>query len=329
MRSNLLKTMAMLTCCLIIVFAYTGGSYAQTTKTDHYPARPVTLIVPLPAGGPTDLMARLIAREAEKHLGQPVVIVNKSGGGSTIGISAVATAQPDGYTIGLAAHSGTFVIPYLEKVPYHPVNDLKFIVQFGGILMGIGVKGDSGFNSFKALIDHARANPKKVTYGSAGKNSLQSLIVEEIAKREKVEFSHIPYRGTQEWQTAILGGHIVFGAGQFNYPVIESEQIRYLLMFTEERYPDFPKVPCLRDLGYDIPAPMFLGLIGPKGTPDGIVQKLEDAFIKASREPSFIKGMQKDLHLPIVVRNSKELNDYVAKNYKLIGDMLKDQGFIK
>jgi tripartite-type tricarboxylate transporter receptor subunit TctC len=247
----------------------------------------------------------------------------------TIGVAAVATAAPDGYTVGNTPHSPMFVIPHLEKLPYNPVKDFKMIMQFAAFNMGVIVKADSPFKSFKDLIAFARQNPKKLTYGTAGTNSMQYIIMEQIAKREKVQLTHIPFKATGEAQTALLGGHILFAAGDFNYSLIESKDARLLLLFREERAAEYPDIPIVKDMGYDFPIPTFICVAGPKGLPDGIAKKLEDAFTRAMKEPAFIKGMKEDLRLPVVYRNSKDLNAYVARNYDIYGHMLKDMGLVK
>jgi len=221
------------------------------------------------------------------------------------------------------------VVPHLEKVPYHPLKDIKMIMQFGAFNMGVIVKSDSPFKSFKDLIAFGRQNSKKLTYGTAGTNSMQYIIMEQIAKKEKVQITHLPFKATVEAQTALLGGHILFAVGDFNYLLIEGGEARVLFLFREERAAEYPDTPIPKDFDYDFPFPTFICAVGPKGIPDGIVGKLEDAFAKAMKEPTFIKGMKEDLRLPIVYRGGKELSDYVAYSYEAYGRMLKEMGLMK
>ena len=306
----------------LLLHPMTGFSQEDVSK---FPTRPITYIQPFTAGVPADLAMRLISKEAEKFLGKPVIVSNRPGAVGTIGVAAVATANPDGYTIGNTPHSPMFVIPHLEKLSYQPVGDFKMIMQFGAFNMGVIVKSDAPFKSFKDLITFARQNPEKLTYGTAGTNSMQSIIIEQIAKREKVQLTHVPFKSTGDAQGALLGGHILFAAGDFNYSLVESGNARLLLLFREERAAEYPQTPILKDVGYDFPVPTFICVAGPKGLPDEIVKKLEDAFTKAMNEPAFIKGM-KDLRLPIVYRSSRDLNAYVAHNFETYGRMLKDMG---
>ena len=303
-----------------------GPGYAQDEDAAKFPSRPVTFIQPFSAGAPADLTIRLISKEAEKFLGQPIVVANRPGGSGAIGVAAIASARPDGYTIGNAPHSPMFVAPYLQKVPYHPVKDLKMIMQFAAFNMGVSVRSYFSINSFQELIEYARRNPKKLTYGTAGANSMQFIVLEQIAKKEKVQITHVPFKATADSQTALLGGHILFAAGDFNYPLIETKKLKLLILFREESKEQYPGIPALKDLGYEFPTPMPMVVAGPRGIPEGIVKKLEEAYTKAIKTPAFVKGMKEDLHLPIVYRNSQELAEYTAYNYEAYGKMLKEMG---
>ena len=294
-----------------------------------YPTRPVTVIIPMSSGTSADLGMRLLGRQTEKYLGQPIVVVNKAGGGGVIGFSAVATAKPDGYNIGLYTGAApAFIIPFLEKVPYDTVKDFKFIMQYLNINFGVVVKGDSPFKNFKDLIAYARQNPKKLTYATNAPNSMANLIMEQIAKQEGILMTHIPFKSSTEYQAALLGNHIQFVAGDFNFPQVEAGETRLLLSFMEKRSEDFPQVPILKDLGYDVPCPVLNGIFAPKDLPDDIAKKLEDAFSKGMKEPAFIKGIR-DLRLSVFHRSSQELEDYTVQTYAKFGKMLKEMGLVK
>jgi len=314
---------------LVFVLLFAQGVYSQDAEVAKYPNRPINFVVPNPAGGPSDLVMRLLGKEAEKYLGQPVVVVNKPGAALALGVAAVATAKPDGYTIGFAPHSALYVVPHLEKVPYHPLRDLKYIAGISAITMGMIVRHDSPFKTFKDVIAFARQNPKKVSYGDTGTNSMQYIITEQIAKKERVQFLHIPYKGTAEWQTALLGGHVSMGVGQFNYSLLEAGQIRLLLLLKEEKSSEYSETPILKDLGYDIPCPMVFNVVAPKDIPDGIARKLEEAYSKAIREPAFVKRLKEDFREPIAYRSSKELTDYVSHSYGVWEKYLIEMGVKK
>ena len=308
-----------------LFFPAAGHTQEDVSK---FPSRPITFIVPLPPGGPTDLACRLIIKEAEKYLKQPIVVLNKPGAALTIGMAAIASSKPDGYTIGYSGGPPIFLVPLMEKVPFEPLKDFRVVMQFGGFNFGIYVKEDSPFKTFKDLMAYARQNPKKATYGTSGTNSPANLTTELVARKEKVQITHIPFKGTPEVQTALLGGHVLFGAGDFNYSLVEAKQIRLLMLLKDERSAEYPDVPILMDLGYEFPFPIILAIFCPRATPDAIVAKLDDAFAKAMKEPAFVAGM-KELRLPVLYRSGKDLDNYIPKNYAFYQKLLKDLGAIK
>jgi tripartite-type tricarboxylate transporter receptor subunit TctC len=284
--------------------------------------------MPFPAGNSSDLAVRLISKEAEKFLGQPVTVVNKPGGSGTIGAAALATAKPDGYTIGHLGSSGLFIVPYLETVPYHPVKDFTYILQFGAFNMGVIVKADSSFRSFKDIIEFSRHNPKKLTFGTNGTNSVQHILMDQICKREKVEMTHIPFKGGSEVENALLGGHVLCGVGDFNYSLIEAKLTRFVLILRQERSAEYPDVPSMKDLGYEFWEPAVLNVSAPRNFPEPMTRRIEDAFLKAMKEPGFLEGM-KNIHMPVYYRSGKDLTNYVAYNYDLWGRFLRERGLAK
>ncbi|MCL2669746.1 MAG: tripartite tricarboxylate transporter substrate binding protein, partial [Syntrophaceae bacterium] len=307
------KGCVLLAAALVLFFTQTG--FAQQEDVSKYPSRPITYICPSAPGLATDASVRLLAKELEKILGQPVVVENKPGAGLTIGTAAVATAKPDGYTIGFTGGPPLYFSPLLEKLPYDPLNDLRMVAQYGGCTQGaVFVKGDSPFKTFKDLIDYARQNPKKVTYGTNGTNSISHITTETIAKQENVQMIHIPFKGTPESQAALLGGHITAAVGDFVPDMVTSGQIRLLMMYREDKSEYYPDVPILKDLGYNMPYAVLGILMTQKAVPDAIVKKLEDAVIKAMKEPAFVNGM-KNLRLTLTYRSGAETDAYVAQSY--------------
>jgi tripartite-type tricarboxylate transporter receptor subunit TctC len=309
--------------CILLTLLFIGPVNSQETDAAKFPSRPITFIVPLPAGSGGDLASRLLAKEAEKFLGQPIVFVNKPGGSYTIGAAAIAASKPDGYTIGYTTPASLFITPFFEKLPYHPLKDLQRIIQFGDMTFGVAVRSDSPFKSLESLISYARQNPKKLTYGTGGANSFANLAVERIARKEGVQFTHIPFKGSAEVQPALLGGHLQFTAGDFNVALIEAGQTRLLLLLTEDRRAEYPQIPILKDIGYDIPYPAMTSVSGPKGLPEGILKRLEEALTKAMNEPAFIKGM-KELRLTVVHRSGKDLESYVTQTYEVFEKLMKE-----
>jgi tripartite-type tricarboxylate transporter receptor subunit TctC len=320
------KGLIFLALAFVLLFTQTGVAQEDVSK---YPSKPINFISPVPPGQGTDLSIRLLAKELEKILGQPVVVLNRPGAALTIGAAAVAAAKPDGYTIGFTGGPPLYFTPLLEKVPYDPIKDLRMVAQYGAMNVAVALKGDSPFKTFKDLVDYARQNPKKLTYGTTGTNSITNITMERIAKQENVQFTHIPFKGTPETQAALLGGHIMAACGDFGgSSLVNSGDVRFLMMLKEEKSAEYPNVPILKDLGYDIPYPMNFAIIAPKAVPDAIIKKLDDAVAKVMKEPSFLKGM-KDNRFPVGYRGSKDLDVSMAKNYEYFKKVFTEMGLIK
>ena len=327
MKSIFSKPKAIFFLCFVLMFLFAKWGYPQEDVA-KFPSRPITYIVCVPPGGPTDLMHRLLAKEAEKFLKQPVVIANKPGGALMIGTAAMTSSKPDGYTVGHYGAGSQLLVPLLEKVPFHPMKDMMPIIQFSGSLyFGIGGKGDSPYKSFKDLVAYARQNPKKLTFGTTGANSWGFFLTEYLARFEKVQFTHIPFKGTTEVEPAILGGHIDFGAGDFSYPLVESGQIKLFLLFSEIHNPTRPEIPLLKEL-YGIPMASGMSVGTRRGVPAGILAKLEDAFTRATKEPTFISGMKK-IDMPIIYRNQKDADKFYTDMFGLFEKMVKEIGVSK
>lgn len=321
MKPNLLKSKIFL--CLVLTFFFAEWVYSQEAEIGKYPSKPITFINPVTAGGATDLALRLICKEAEKSLGQPIVVVNQTGGMGLVGMNDLAKSKPDGYTIGFLPHSLLYITPFREKVPFSVLDDFKPIIQFAAQNMGVTVRGNSPYKDFGDLISYARKNPQKLTCGTTGLSSMQYYIMEYIARKENVRLTQIFFKGNQEVQMALLGGHIDLGAGDFNKSLIETGQMKPALLFRDVPSPEYPKIPILKDFGYDLPTPMILNVFGPKGLPSGILNKIEGAFERAMNEPASQKGI-KEIGFSVAHRNSKELTDYVARNYEIFSKLTKE-----
>ena len=310
----------------VLLSAQAGAAQEDVSK---YPGKPINFISPVPPGQGTDLSIRLLAKELEKIFGQPVVVLNRPGAALTVGAAVVAAAKPDGYTIGFTGGPPLYFTPLLEKVPYDPLKDLRMVAQYGSMNVAAAVKGDSPFKTFKDVVDYARKNPKKLTYGTTGTNSITNITMERVAKQENVQFTHIPFKGTPETQAALLGGHIMVACGDFGAgSLVTSGDVRFLMILREEKSAEYPNIPILKDLGYNIPYAMMTSVIAPRAVPDAIVRKLDDAIVKAMKEPSFLKGM-KELNLPVVYRSGKELDGMIAKSYEYYKTVFKELGLLK
>jgi tripartite-type tricarboxylate transporter receptor subunit TctC len=277
-----------------------------------FPDRPINLIVPWAAGGSTDQTGRVLAKAAEEHLGQPIVIVNKPGASTTLGMIELAQAEPDGYTIGTLS-STTYMVPLTgQAVPYDMMKSFSFISYYGDNLIGIAVLKDKPWKTLKELVDDGKKNPGKITYGTGGVNTTQHMMIEALSQRSGAKFTHIPQRGSAGSIPAILGGHVDFISEVSVWaPYIESDQVRLLVINTPKRSAGFPDVPTYNELGYDA-LRSVQAIIGPAGIPEDRRAKLEAAFRKALEDRTFQEVMKK-LRMEIVDMSGSETRDAIAK----------------
>jgi len=258
---------------------------------DSYPSRPVTLIVPWPAGGSTDTHLRKLSEIASRHLGQPIVVENKPGGGGMLGPGVMAkSAAPDGYTIA-QLHVGAFRQPFLQKVDWDPLRDFTYIIGVSGYTFGMVVKADSPFKTLDDVIAYARSNPGKMSYSSTGTGTSPHLLVEQLASKAGVQFLHVPYKGSADSTQALMGGHVMVqsdstGWGKF----VDQGAFRLLVTFGDQR--TRWGAPTAKELGYDVVSYSPYGLVGPKGMDPKVVKILHDAFKKAIDDPENAKVLQ-------------------------------------
>jgi tripartite-type tricarboxylate transporter receptor subunit TctC len=266
---------------------------AAALRSDHgwaqtFPARPVTLIVPYPAGTATDITLRSLASATQKHLGRSIVIENRPGGGGiTAPAQMAASAMSDGYTISQIPLP-VFRVPFLTKTTYDPSKDFTYIIGVTGYAYGVVVRADARWKNFPELLADAKANPGKITFGTPGANTTQRVTMSVIAKRQGINWVHIPFRGTPEMTSALLGGHVDVSADTTAWgPQVNSGELRLLVTFGAKRLKKWPSVPTLRDLEIDFVANSPYGLAGPKRMDRGIIAILHDAFKKGMEEPTF------------------------------------------
>jgi tripartite-type tricarboxylate transporter receptor subunit TctC len=266
-----------------------------------YPVKPITMIVPWPAGGSTDVAMRALSNAASKHLGQPIIIDNKGGASGTLGPATMAaTAKPDGYTLSQIPIT-IFRLPLMknQKVSWNPDTDFSYIIHLTGYAFAVGTTTDSPFKTWEDVVTFAKANPGKVTYGTPGAGTSLHIGMELIASKAGIQLTHVPFKGDAESRAAVLGGHInltVGGSGLV--PMVEAGQMRALMIWTKDRAKGWPNVPTLRDLGYPWVFDSPFGIAGPKGMDPKIMQILHDAFKKAVEDPEALAVLDKYFMVP-------------------------------
>ncbi|MBL6078684.1 tripartite tricarboxylate transporter substrate binding protein [Belnapia sp. T18] len=280
----------------------------------RFPDRPIRLVIPWPAGGSADAQLRSMGEIASRALGQPVVLENKPGAGGTLGPMTVAQqSRPDGYTL-TQMHLSVLRRPWMMKAPlWDPVRDFTHIIGLTGWLFGTAVKADSRFATWQEMIAYARANPGKLTYSTSGIGTSNHLAMETLLEMEKVEITHVPFRGSNEGVTAALAGQVDMVSDSSAWaPFVEAGSMRALSVWTAERAARFPTVPTLKELGYDMEVTSPYGVSGPKGMDEGVVQVLHDAFKAALFDPEN-ERIRGQFDMPLVYRNTEDYRDFVAR----------------
>jgi tripartite-type tricarboxylate transporter receptor subunit TctC len=269
--------------------ALPGKAVAQA-----FPARPMTLYVPYPAGTATDITLRTLMSAAEKTLGQPFVVENRPGAAGVLAPQQIATtAQPDGYAI-VQIPLTVFRMPFLRKTAYDPAKDFTYIIGVTGYVYGIVVRPDAPYKTFQELIAYAKANPGKITYGTNGPNSTQHVAMLQIAKHFGVDWVHVPFKGSVDSLNALIGGHLDVVADVTAWaPHVDAGQLRLLVTFGASRTKHWPAVPTLKEVGFDMVATSPYGLAGPKNMDPAVVKTLHDALHKAMDDPAFRATMEK------------------------------------
>jgi tripartite-type tricarboxylate transporter receptor subunit TctC len=260
-----------------------GAAHAQ-----DYPNHPIKFIVPFSPGGSSDIVARLLAKDLEKQLGQPLVIENKPGAGAMIGLNEMVQAKPDGYTIGIT-NSGMVTQPLYGIAKYNYVTDLQPLAQIGEVPFVLVVKADSPWKTLGEFMAYCKANASGCNYGITGIGNTSHIGPEHLKYLAKFPMEFVNFDGGGKLMTSLLGGHIQ--AGGIN-PVdireqVKAGKIRVLVVFGEKRLADplFANAPTAKELGYDVVVTLWQGIGAPKGMPQPVLAKLNDAFTKVMASP--------------------------------------------
>ncbi len=258
-----------------------------------FPAKPIRFICPWPAGGSTDAVIRAFAESAGKLLGQTIIVDNKPGAGGLLGANELVNAKPDGYTLSQLPH-GVFRIPHMQKVQFDVTRDFTWIACLTGYTFGLVVPADSPVKSIKDLVDYAKANPEKFTYGSTGIGTSPHLAVEEFAQRAGIKLTHVPFKGNADNMQAILGGHTMGASDATGWaPHVESGKLRLLATYGSKRTKRWPNVPTLTELGYQTVSDSPFGVCGPKDMDPAVVRTLHDTFRKTLEDPAVLASLDK------------------------------------
>ncbi len=259
-----------------------------------YPDRSITLVVPFPPGGSTDVVARILANKASALLGQKMVVENRPGAGTVIGSKLVAKAAPDGYTLLMGNTSFTVNASLLKDLPYDTVKDftpIAFIASTPGAFLA---QAQKPYKNFKEFVDYTRAHPGTVVYSSAGIGSWPHLSMEMLANTVGLKMLHVPYQGTGPAKADLIAGRVDVKIEGYvtSKDMVQDGRLNVLAVTGAKRAPYLPNVPTVAELGYpEYESIYWLGILGPAGMPADVVAKLEKVMLDICKDPDFVKEM--------------------------------------
>jgi tripartite-type tricarboxylate transporter receptor subunit TctC len=303
-------------------------SVAVTPQT--YPAKPVRLIVPFPAGGPADIFGRFLAQGMSAHLGQPVVIENVGGVGGVLGVDRAAKSAPDGYTLALNSASTVSIAPFsVAKMPYDPRKDLALITTVVRVPEVLAINPVLPVNTLAELVTYAKANPGKVNFGSAGSGSITHLAGELLKVEAGLDLVHVPYKGAAPAVTDLLSGQVQMGI--FDVPIllphIRSGKLKALAITSGRRTANLPDVQTTGEANLaKVNSDNWYGLVGPVGMPASVVRRIHAAAISALNAPELIENYGKVSGVPMP-SSPEEYAVYLAQEQNKWGQVVKAIGF--
>jgi len=304
------------------------GVDVASAKDPDYPTKPITFYIAFGAGGTTDLTSRAFSEAAAKYIGQSFTPVNKPGAGGTLTAMAVMTAKPDGYTLGICSPSNVFIAPYSEESPYKDLSGFTFVANFGNYVYPLMVRTDAPWKTWKEFIEWVRKNPRAAKIAITGARSVasQGYVLWQVEQREQVEFTYIPQKSSAEILSSTLGGHVTMYGSTVDpstVPYLKEGKLRILSYLGAHKVPGYEDVPSLPELyGSEVAIPNLLGVFGPKGLPDYVLKKLDDAFAKAAKDPDFVSVMNR-MYTPIVYMDRAQINKYVEETLPKVGKVIK------
>jgi tripartite-type tricarboxylate transporter receptor subunit TctC len=299
-----------------------------SAEAQQYPSRPIRFVMAYPPGGSSDALARPIANEMTKGLGQPVLLEYKPGGGSTIGADFTAKSPPDGYTIVLLLTAHAVNATLMPKLPYDTLRDFTPITLAAVAPLVVEVNAQSPITTLRELIDAARSSKGKINYASAGPGNTSHLAVELFKMTVGVDMTHVPYKGSGPAITAILGREVdlMFDAIGSSLPQIKAGRFRALAVTTATRAPVLPDVPTVQEAGvpgFDVS--VWYGVFAAAGTPQPIVQKLNTEFIRAMNVPE-VKERVEALGYQVVGSTPAQLDAHVRSEITRWARVVKEAG---
>lgn len=313
---------------LVQLAGATLAASALSSRAQSFPVRPIRLVIAFPAGGPTDITMRSLADGASRILGQSVIVENKPGAGGTLPAQTLQTSAADGYTVAQIP-LGVFRLPYTTKINWDPVKDISYVLNVTGYAFGLVVPIDSPLKTWTHYVGWAKANPGKLTFGSTGTLTSPHLTMELIAQKLGLQLLHVPYKGSADLMTALMGGHIMSAADSTGFAtLVESGKLRVLNTWGAQRLAKFPDAPTLMELGLDLVQNSPFGIGAPKGTPPDVVKRLHDAFKQAMEQDSYKTALARYDMVPMYM-SSAGYSKFAAETFAREKALVEKLGLAK
>lgn len=314
---------------LVLIAAVAAAPIDAMAQAARYPARPIRIVVPLAPAGTTDIVARLVAQRFSEGLGQPVIVDNRPGGGTTIGSALVARAAPDGYTLLLASVSLATTVPLYPKLPYDPIKDFAPVAAVGQSFYVLAVHPSVPVNSVQELIALAKAKPKQVSYASAGAGTITHLTVEQFLANAKIDMLHVPFKGGAPALVALVGAQVqaIFNPIAEILPQVRAGgKVRTLAVTAPQRVPELPEVPALAELGLPgCTVTTWSGIYAPAGTPSAIIERL-NAEMNRMAQSAEVQERFRSVGLGVVGGTPAALGEYLSSEIARWTKVVKDAG---
>lgn len=286
----------------------------QLAQAQAFPAKPIRLICPWPAGGASDVIMRAIAESAGKALGGTMIVDNKPGASGMLGPNELISAKPDGYTLSQLT-IGVVRLPHMQKMQFDPLKDFTFVAMLTGYTFGLVVKADSPLKTMKDVVDYAKANPGKFTFASPGAGTTPHLVMEDFASRVGIQIQHIPFKGFADGMQAVLGGHVMAQSDSTGWaPHVDAGTVRLISTYGSKRTKRWPTVLTLQEQGYDVYSDSPFGIGAPKGMDPALTKVLHDAFRKTLEDPAVLSALGK-YDQPVIYMNTADYTKFMAENY--------------
>jgi tripartite-type tricarboxylate transporter receptor subunit TctC len=289
-------------------------AFPRVVRGQAYPAKPIRLICPWPAGGATDAVMRALAESAGKTLGGTMIVDNKAGASGMLGPNELVSARPDGYTLSQTT-IGVVRLPHMQKMQFDPLKDFTYIACLTGYTFGLVVRADSPIKSIAELVDHAKANPGTFTFGSPGIGTTPHLAVEEFAYKAGIKLLHVPFKGYADGAQSLLGGHVMSHSDSTGWAGhVDAGTFRLLATYGSKRTRRWPNVPTLQELGYDTVSDSPFGIAGPRGMEPAVVTRLHDAFKKTLEDPVVLATFEK-FDQSVIYMNTADYTRFLSELY--------------